>query len=156
MGTSHFFLNLAAAKIFNSAENLLCCTTLIISFSLWCKSLLPNSDSLPSSMSFLALLWSKLLYFNMTDTTCFILDHIDILSSSCFNKSCPDLAKLTTTSFFSSGSSTDTCTFVCFTFYVLSGCHKKDGLLNHNYIAFPFVVLIPLELRSAGSSLVLK
>ena len=96
MGRSHFFLTLATAKIFNSAENLLCCTILIISISLWCKCLLPNSDSLPSSMSFLALLQNKLLYFDMTDTTCFILDYVDILPSSCFNKSCPDLAKFTT------------------------------------------------------------
>ena len=86
----------------------------------------------------------------MTDTTYFIPDHVAILSSSCL-----DLVKFTVTSFFSSGSSADVCTFVCFSFHVLSGCHKKDGPLNHISVAVPFVVLIPLELRSAAFSLVL-
>ena len=44
---------------------------------------------------------------------------------------------------------------ICFTFHVLSGCHRNDGPLNHSSVAFPFVVLIPLELSSFGFSLVL-
>ena len=133
-GTSHFFPTLAAVKIFNSAENL-CCVILIISISLWCKSSLPNSGVLVSNMSFLALLHNIVFYFNMVDTNCFILDHVDILSSSCFNESCLDLAKFAVTSFFSSGSSADICTFVCFTFHALSGCHKEHRPLNHISIA---------------------
>ena len=80
-GTSHFPPTLAAVKIFNSAENLLCCAILIISVSLWCKSSLPNSGLLASSESFLALLLNILLYFNMTDTTCFMLTNLTMLIS---------------------------------------------------------------------------